>query len=323
VALFLKKLAGFGIILLLVASVLQILIGLRIRNRSVTGHDNLDLANGGDNELVFLGSSRCYTQFDPSLFEKALRIHAANLGVEGHSELPIHFLRLENYLAKNAPPKIAVLNFDPLIFAAGSFDSNGNFVGKDHFARYAFWPSAVNAPIVKYFGFNWFERNVPLYAILRYQLFLDCITLPYDKGWKTHRYNYIDAEWDTLNQPVARQAEGIRRFFFDTGAASTGRIAAQLASLDSLCRAHGIRLVCVQTPIYKAAYDPVRFSYPEKICSALHIPFFDLNNPALDDDVHNFYNIDHLNITGVARMTTALLSFPSFLHLFDAPDSGR
>jgi hypothetical protein len=318
---FIIRLVGFGIILLLVALGLQLLIDLRIRGRSVTGHDTLDLTAGTYDELVFLGSSRCHTQFNPGLFEKALNIHAANLGIDGHSELPIHILRLENYLARNAPPKIAVLNFDPLI-TTGSFDSNSNFVGKEHFARYAFWTSAVNAPIVKYFDFNWFERNVPLYAILRYELFTDCVTLPYDKAWKSHRYNFNDAQWDTLSQPVAQQA-GMRRFFFDTSAPVVGRITAQLASLDSLCQAHGIRLICVQTPIYEAVYDPVRFSYPAKICAKLGIPFFDLNKDFLDDDVHNFYNIDHLNTTGVTRMTAELLSYPSFLHYFEALGSGR
>jgi hypothetical protein len=318
---FLIRLVGFGIILLLVALGLQLLLDLRIRSRSVTGHDNLGLTGDAYNELVFLGSSRCYAQFSPSLFEKALGIHAANLGIDGHSELTMHFLRLENYLAGNAPPKIAVLNFDPLI-AAGSLDSNSNFVGKDHFARYAFLPSAANAPILRYFGFNWIERDIPLYAILRYQLFEDCITLPYDKAWKTHRYNYNDAQWDTLSEPIAGQV-GLRRFFFDTSAATIGRIRTQLAGIDSLCRAHGTRLICVQTPVYKAVYDPVRFSYPEKICSDLRIPFFDLNKDALDDDVHNFYNADHLNTTGVARMTAELLSYPSFLHYFEALGSGR
>jgi hypothetical protein len=307
---FLRNIAIFLIIVLLLSSVVQVLIGIRIKNKIASGHDNLDFQTGQYNDLIFLGSSRCFAHFDPALFDQALQLRSVNLGVDGHSELTMHILRLQNYLEKHKAPGAAILNIDPFI-GAGSMDANMNFVDKYNFARYAFLPSAANKRIVEYFGFNFAEKYIPLYALLRYRIFFDCLTLPYDKDWRATGYNKHEQQWDGIYAGPGP----IESHFFDTAALTIETIQQQLGVIDSICIRHHIRLICVQTPVYKDAYKKDYFSYAGKMCSDLHIPFFDLNDKSIDDSLDNFYNINHMNVKGVAKMTAKLLSDPAFAAL--------
>ena len=278
----------------------------------IKGLDTLDMPSEPGTDLVFLGSSRCYAHFDPLLFERQLPVKAVNIGVDGHSELTMQMLRLMNYLAKNKAPRSAILSFDPLV-SAGSVDDNPNMVNKNEFARYAFWPTAANEPIVRYFKFDWTEKYVPLYAFLRYKLFPDCITLPNDKEWRTKRYNRHDENWDTLSHPAGDTS--IMRAFFDTSAANMSRIETNLRSIDSLCKQHNTRLICVQTPVYRSIYRESYFARTGQICSRLNISFFDLSSGPIKEDISNFYNSDHLNTKGISQMTAELFSRPAFRQL--------
>ncbi|HWB93898.1 MAG TPA: hypothetical protein VG605_18720 [Puia sp.] len=310
---FFKQLLGFFLFLLGFALAIQLVIDWRIRHKVVSGVDTLDYMEGEDNELVFLGSSRCYAEFDPALFEKALGVHAANLGVDGHSELTMQLLRLENYLAKHPAPRVAILAFDPMV-SAGSLDNNQNMYCKNQFARYALWSSRENEPIVHYFHFGLLERYLPLYALLKYKMFNICATVPDDKTWRRDRYERHDEHWDTLSHPIGPGATITSLYFADADTS----LEKALIQMDSLCASHQIRLACVQVPMYQAAYIKQKFAFTAAICSRLHIPFFDLCTPELDSDINNFYNINHCNSTGVAKMTRVLLADPAFGKLFES-----
>jgi hypothetical protein len=306
---FFIKLLGFAFFLLGFALIIQLLISWRISHKVLTGLDTLDFMEGQDNQLVFIGSSRCYTGFDPALYETALGLHAANIAVEGHSELIMQMLRLENYLTKHPAPKFAILAFDPLV-SSGSLDNNQNMVCKSQFARYALWPSAANQPIIRYFGFDPLERYLPLLALLKYEP-MECLSLPADKAWRRWRYSRHDEHWDTLMFPVSISTKVITAAYkADTGLENG------LRRFDALCSRNHIKLICVQTPIYQSAYIPEKFSDTRALCNDLHIPFFDLCTPQLDADVDNFFNIDHCNTTGVTKIAQTLLADTTFRNLF-------
>ena len=316
---FLKKLALFVTIILSLATAGQILIGIRIKGKSVRGHDNLHIVKNQQNDIVFLGSSRCLTHFDPHLFEQKSGLKAVNIGVEGHSELPVHILRLEDYLLKNKAPKFAILNFDPLMYA-GSFRENTNFVHKDDFARYAFLCPAEDTLFINYFRFSFADRYIPLYALLKYKLFFDCLTLRNVSAWPKYGYARNDTHWDTLSNPVNM---AFVENYFDTTSASLARMKVQLDSLNTLCRQNGIKLICIQTPMYKAVHIKPYYDLTGQLCHEMNIPFFDLNSDSLDNNVGYFYNIDHLNTEGVEVMTNNLFADEGFLRQLGEPLLGR
>jgi hypothetical protein len=298
----------------------QSLVNIRIKNKTVNGHDNLNTIKNKDNDLVFLGSSRCFAHFDPALFGKLLRLKAVNIGVDGHSELPIHILRLSNYLAKNKSPRFAILNLDPFV-SVGSFDSNANPVHKNAFARYAYFSSSADEPIVRYFHFNFAERHMPLYALLKYKQFFDCLTLSNVDNSAIYGYERHEEVLDTVANPI--HPEKAISYYFDTSNAEIHALSNRIDSLKSLCIANNIFLICVQTPVYKDIYIKKYFDVAKGICRNLEIPFFDLNNDSIDGNLKNFYNVNHMNVTGVRCMTEALCSDPAFANLFSRDQNGK
>jgi len=311
---FLRQVITFLVCILVISLAVQVLVDMRTAHKNIGMNDTLDMLQGQENDLVFLGSSRCFAHFDPRLFENALHLKAVNLGTNGHSELSMHTLRLLNYLAKNKAPRCAILSFDALV-QPGSIDHNTIMIGKDEFSRYAFFPSAANEPIVRYFNFTPAERYVPLYALLKYKRFPDCLTLPYARKYSEDRYLRHDENWDTLAHPA--NAKVAFRDAFDTSASGLTRTEAALRSLDSLCNQHNIRLICVQTPVYKALYNDRYFLFPRLICSHLDLPFFDAAYRSICDSTDNFYDAGHMNTRGVRKMTERLLLNDTLRQLLD------
>jgi hypothetical protein len=311
---FIIEVTVFMLSILVISAIVQALVDIRIKGKMVRGHDNIDFVKNQDNDLVFLGSSRCWGHFDPHLFEKRLDLKAINIGVEGHSELTMHIIRLKDYLLKNRAPRFAILNFDPFI-EAGSFTQNNNFVHKNDFARYAYHCPKEDEPFVNYFRFNFAERTIPLYALLKYKLFFDCLTLTNVSNWAIYGYAKNDISWDTLANPVA-DARDYLKYYFDTTGSNMARIMDRLDSLNKMCQQAHIKLICVQTPVYQAIYLKPYFAKSGQICHALNIPFFETNSDSLDGNINYFYNANHLNMIGVELMTNNLFSDPDFLGQF-------
>ena len=309
---FLVKIGLYVFMLLVVSTLLQLVISYRMRNRTTTGHDNFHIIRDQKNDVVFLGSSRCFEQYDPKIFKDSLGIKAINLGVNGHSDLTMQIMRLQYYLVHNAPPKVALLNFDPLTMPGTySIDQNADFLEKNYFSRYAFLPQNEIQLIARYFHFNFAERYIPMYAILRYKLVYDCIRMSRLDSWVWLGYEQHNEFWDTLVHPVEKK-QFFDHYDFNKVPENNDTIKAHLAIMQQLCREHNIKLVCVQTPVYKDIYDPVAFTLPGKMCGELGITFIDVNEDSIRSDVRNFANPNHLNTTGVRKTMNLIVKNADF-----------
>lgn len=311
---FIKKLLLFLLSALLLATALQTIISLRIKGKTVNGHDNIELTSGINADMVFLGSSRCWAHFNPAFFDTTYHLKSVNISVDGHSEIMMAIVRLNAYLSNNTPPKIAILSFDP--FMSGDLKPvTDNPVHKDNYARYAFLPSKESLPIVDYFGFNFFERYVPMYAMFKYKHTTDAILLNNFSNWVTYGYERHDETWDTIAHPITDVIK--KKYFLE---AEEKGITESLDSLNKLCILHNIKLICIQTPVYKNIYDTHTFSRTEKICKSLSIPFIDANKDYIITNPDLFYNVNHLNTKGVNMLNDFLKndsvfnSYISFIH---------
>jgi len=297
---FLQKTILFLLLMAAGITVIQAWVSFRIRGKTIRGHDNLEQTSGIDADLLFMGSSRCWAHFDPRFFDSAYGIRSVNIGVDGHSELTMTILRLNDYLARNKAPRVAILSFDPFM-SAGTLTGNTNFVHKNDFARYAFFPSRDTRPVVDYFQFDLYERYAPLYALFKYKLFFDAIFLDHVSNWVTYGYEMHDETWDTIARPVT---DIMKTQLFKLSEVDS--ISISLKNLNSLCRQYGIALVCIQTPVYKACYDERLFRETREICSRSGIPFIDTNMEAIRNDIGFFYNSNHLNKRGVDSLNRLL-----------------
>ncbi len=292
---FLFSLFIFSFILLL-----QIVIFLRINHKSTTGHDNLDITSNVNSELVFLGSSRCWAHFDPFFFENEFGLKSTNIGVDGHSEISMAYIRLLDYLKVNVPPKYAILSFDPFM-SGGDISKPGNKIHKDNFARYAFVPLNNNWEIVRYFGFNKWEKYFPLYSIFKYKQLANCLFQNNISTYVKYGYERHDAQWDTLKNPIVDRMK--QEYIIDK---QTNEVKEALSLLNKLCSNNGIKLICIQTPVYKSIFNVKSFEIPKTICTDLGIVFIDANYVSIRTDIKNFYNSNHLNIKGITAMNNKL-----------------
>lgn len=296
---FIKNSALFCCLLLGIVFLIQLAVSYRIKGKTVTGYDTLELTSNVNADMVFMGSSRCWAHFDPQFFGDNYHLKSVNIGMNGHSDLMASMLRLENYLAKNKAPKFVLLNIDPFV-SVGSLEHNTKFVNKNDYARFAFFPKEEDKPFMDYFQFSTAERYVPLYALFKYQMFIDCVTLKKSNSFP-NGFEENDEKWDTVKYPIS---DFNKKFFFKQKEIPS--IAKALKELNDLCKQHKIQLICIQTPVYKSTYDADAFAMPGATCRELDIPFIDISNSNIQQKTNYFYNAIHLNKEGVQEMNKQL-----------------
>lgn len=292
---FLKNSVFFLSFVLVIICLLQVLISVRIKDKAITGYDNWDTTSNINADIVLLESSRCQAHFDPRFFEKTYHLKTVNLGMNGHSELSASILRLQNYLSKNKAPNYAILSFDPATIP-GKIEDNDNFIDKNNYARFAFLPSKENKDLIDYFKFDNYEKYIPLYALFKYQLFEYCVTLKnstiFPEGFQLN-----DEKWDTIKYPIS---DVNKKHYFKSNQISA--VAKALSEFDKVCKKSNIQLICIQTPVYKVAYDEKTFAAPKLICKSIKIPFMDVNAAYIRNNINYFYNATHLNKNGITEI---------------------
>jgi hypothetical protein len=297
---FIKNVILFGCLVFAMALSVQILLSLRMKGKSIKGYDNLEQTANVNADILLMGSSRCWAHLNPRFFEEAFKMKTVNIGVDGHTEIAMNTLRLKDYLSRNRAPKYILLNVDPFI-AAGEENNNVNLVHKDAYARYSFLPKSKDLPIVDFFKFNAAEKYIPLYAIFKYKLLTDCLTLNHASNYVKYGYEVHEEAWDTIAKPVT----GIMKSsFFPKKDASL--ISNAMAGFKQFCGQKNIKLICIETPIYKSAYDDDAFSRIRSIITKLGIPYVNTNNEAFRNHIEYFYNSNHMNKKGVLEMNNYL-----------------
>ncbi len=295
---FISQLFFFACLLFCGALALQLLISNRIKGKIISENNNLEQTTNANAELVFLGSSRCAMHFDPNYFSTTFKLKSVNLGVNGHSEITMAITRLKYYLATNKPPRFAILNFDPMMLANNEAD---NFSLKDEFAKEAFFPKNKDTLFVNYFKFNFAEKYVPLYSLFKYRQIRTCVFFRNTNDFKKFGYRKNDVSWDGI---INQKALAIRAKYFKKDQIQP--ITNSLLALKKLCVENNIKLMCIQTPVYKPIYEPVRFAWTQKICQNAKIPFVDTNSSSIINNCAYFLNINHLNKNGVSQMNQFL-----------------
>ncbi|GAA4468285.1 hypothetical protein GCM10023093_25540 [Nemorincola caseinilytica] len=307
---FLKKTLAFGIALLLVAAVVQALITVRIKNKTTTGHDHLTIYPGEKFDILFLGSSRCADHFIPGVFKQDVGLTSLNMGCIGHADIPSFLLKLNYYLLYHPAPRYVIMNFD-LATINGPQDpaQNRNYLAKHYFARYAFFAEPHNEMVSQYFGFNLAERYLPMYAILKYKMLGDCITMKDGRNWMKKGYLEQGGVW---NFDPVKQKDAVSRGHADTFRIRYAPIKDQMRYVKDLCAKNGSKLICVHTPLFSMVYEDKGFELPGQMCRELDIPYIDMHRNTIPDSVVYFSDMLHLNETGATRFCKALCADSTF-----------
>ncbi|MBT3519657.1 MAG: hypothetical protein HN480_00170, partial [Gammaproteobacteria bacterium] len=241
--------------------ILQLFLSISVKTKSIDRHDNLEITSNINSELLFMGSSRCYSHFDPSFFKENFNLKSTNIGMDGHAELSMTYLRLVDYLKSNTPPKYVILNFDPFTLAGDISNVSPVKYNKDKFSKYAYLPFNDDWETVKHFGYNNLEKYVPLYAIFKYKKLSLYFNNKYTGKSRFERFGYgkNNATWDTINHPTHNQSINYYPLKLDP----TG-VKKALSGLKDLCSSYEIKLICIQTPVYKSIFVGEIFNLPKK-----------------------------------------------------------
>ncbi len=298
---FLFKIFYFSVFVSLFALALQIILFIRINKKSIAHHDILDITSNVNADLVLMGSSRCWSHLDPAFFENQFNLKSVNIGVVGHSELSMVYARLQDYLKYNKTPKFVLLTLDPFV-SEGSIDQpSKNAVNKNAFARYAFAPLNKDWETVKHFGFNNWEKYVPLYATFKYEQLHKTMFPNFSSLYVKYGYSKKDIQWDTIANPIDRNKK--RSYFINQ---NLTKVKSMLIRINELCLSNNISLICIQTPVYESIYDQEVFKIPAIVAQECGIPFLDSNYEWIRTDIKYFQDSNHLNLDGVTALNQKL-----------------
>jgi hypothetical protein len=279
---------------------LQLLISWRISGKSINGQDNLEQCANRNADVVFVGNSRCITSFMPKRFQNK-GIKAINLGLHGHPSLSFVERRISDYLRRNRKqPKVICINFD--VFSVSKKEQS--ILMKDRFARYAFMPKKADLIMLDYFGFDWAERNIPAYALLKYRKLSDAMVLNNQSQWLS-----IGMETESKqicgNEQIqsSKELKSIYRKKKDDIL-----LMKELRALNINYKNMGITLLAVQVPVFESIYNN-RFMATKKICQDAGVPFIDLAFEQYNNDCSLFKDLNHLNTKGARLISDSVARY--------------
>ena len=92
---FIQKLTLFILLFFLITVFFQLIICYQKKIQLSNKKGILEKSDEANATLLLFGSSRCWMHLQPSFFKLNFNVNAANLGINGHSEISIMQLRLK------------------------------------------------------------------------------------------------------------------------------------------------------------------------------------------------------------------------------------
>lgn len=290
---FLRRLMTITVLLIGSLLILQIIISNRIIDKSVNGQDNLEQTICKNPDVIFLGSSRILATINPNLFREH-KIRCENLGAHGQG-IRFAIARYKNYLAKNLKsPRIIVCSLEPI------FESGFSTFMKDRFSRYCWNSSPKDSQLLNYFRFNWLEKNIPSYSVLKYRKFWDCVLLNNQSSWLSdgmeHRFGEICSEQKSNAEFVS-----IGYNLLEMGE--------QIQILKILASQNNAKLIFLQLPFYHQNNPATirQFNLTNKICDRYSLDIINLYDDKYNTDCSIFADPYHFNSKGSDIITKEVL----------------
>lgn len=267
-----------------------------VTNRIVSGKVNA--------EIVISGSSRALTHYDPRVIQEITGRSTFNIGRNG-SQTDMQLAVLKTYLQHNAPPKLIIHNLDSFSFVTT----------KEIYDPAQYLPYLNEEPIyqavAKISVHAWKWKRFPLYGSavedMRFTWTLGLRRLLRNQPAESQfsgfqpRYTAWTGEFEQFRRsnpngvlfPI--ETEGVR----------------DMEEIALLCRAHGIPLILVYSPVYSEMQELESnrseiFRRFREISERYGVRLWDFSTSAISKDRENFYNSQHLNMIGAAAFSRAV-----------------
>lgn len=253
-------------------------------------------------DILIHGSSRAWVQYNTAIIDSVLSVDSYNMGMDG-TPFDGQFLRFKACLTCGIIPKMIIQNVDWETIKRSTPPYQAYQLlpylhhlefGKDIIEMDMLSPYDVYVPFVKYsghlkaIGVGWIEA----FGIKHL-----------DSG-KHKGYKGTDSRWDGSNFEQLKRKK-MRTFEPDK------EVEKMFFEFLITCKKLNIEVVLVYSPPYYKLNDYMDTdkitSYYHTIAEKYHIRFLDFSKDAVSLDINNYYNATHLNRTGSAKFTQALV----------------
>ena len=246
-----------------------------------------------ESDLVIIGSSRAWAQYDTRIIDSILSVNSYNLGINGGS-VNRQFVKYKTYCHfQKKKPYFIIINFD--------YWSDWEVI---RFQREQYFPYLVNpfmrSLIIEQEPFNIMERYIPMY---RYYSQGIVTLLQESRGIeKTYKgYNAHDLKWN------GEEFAKVESILFKPDKQLVDQFDCFLSDL----RKDRTKVILVSSPIYSGVTKKTKnlsafYDFRNYFSKKYNIPTLDYISDPICDDTTYFYNATHLNKKGAELFTKKL-----------------
>lgn len=244
-------------------------------------------------DLLIMGNSRAWVQYDPAIIDSVLGINSYNLGIDG-SPLNRQIVKYNIYRHYQAKPKFIIVNIDCF-----------SLTWRDGYEREQFFPYLWDAytrnEIMKIEPFSWMEKYIPLYRYITYNGIYNILKESWVDDELYKGYRGWDAVWDGTS------FEEINEITFNVD----DRTLEMFNDFLSECKAEGIQVVFCYAPIYSGVLEKMSnvqdmYDTYQEIAECHNISILDYTNSFPCGNTTYFYNAMHLNKYGAELFSRQL-----------------
>jgi len=289
---FLLQTLLFTIILLVLAAAFDVLLttrAVRLRTSPFATWNDIYQRNI-DADILVMGSSRAFVQFNPAIIDTVLHTNSYNLGMNGRAAdsqiLKYKVFRHEG----NRKPKLIVYEV-----------SHGTMQKSNGYERDQLIPYLHDSYLWRLFhkqeGFSLADRLVPSWRFLGHNTLIRKILFPQEIG--------------EHNKPLYKGFRGYNKKWSGKGLRQQASVSythdttiiRQFCGFLDECRRDSIQVVLVTSPFYiggtkKMADSTGMHAMFAQIANDYNLPYLDYTYDELSYDTAYFYNTMHLNKTG-------------------------
>ena len=298
---FIIKLAIYAGIILAVFSVADIFLSQRLRNSNIIEFQawNNIYNQKLRNDVVIMGSSRAFVQFNPRIIDSVLHVNSYNLGynaslVNRQVERYYAYCRIQNW-----EPKTIIYSID-----YGTLSGITVNFEREQFYPYFFCDRDLVEAFDKYQHFSLMEKYIPFWryctCFLDFHVY-DVLTNPEEKelfykGFKNNRIKWVNdlvMGKDPLKYTCSEEALRIFKNYIKD------------------MHSKGKNIIFVYAPLYTEFSKKFKgidgmYTVFGDIAHEYNIPILDYSHDPICSDTSFFYNSAHLNRIGADIFTLQL-----------------
>jgi len=264
-----------------------------------------DLHNGIINsDVVIIGASNAYRDFDPAIISEKLNTTAYNLGSNGNN-FGIQYLRFRSLIDNNKIPRVIIH-----AISAAALEKSTYVFNPDQFLPYMYKNKELEEVLELYEDFSHTDYSLPLIRYFgRKEAILTACNLLINPSsntiYRVNGYKGVDESWNS-DLAKARKLSYSVKFEIDTA------LIPLFERYIKECKELNIEVVLVNAPEYIEGQDYVEnrtemMAEIVKLSEVYNLHFFNYLNDSISYNIKYFFNTGHLNREGAEYFTSRLM----------------